>query len=312
MATYSLLDHFNSFFKNLNPSLTFENQAATEYSAIKSLLENPYGLASELSPKCFLQGSYKQETAIHTINDVDIVALCNLTFPGSGNGEKWSRDKIFDTVSAPLLANSRYRYKIRCSPTSMCIKVDLGIKVEILPVVYSADSNGNFSKEPFYLFRPQNGGWEHGYARYHQWYLTNKNGDSKTAGRFIPTIKIFKHINRLFNINSISFHVECLLYSLSDQLYSGSWPDIIAGISSHIRSYTADAWYKSKLLTPCGERGIFTATEWDYDNWCQFHALISKIGEVASGVISTTSESTASRGWATMLGSKYFPERISS
>ncbi len=81
MAHHSLSAHFNSFFKRLNPSLTFEQQAAREHKTITNLIENPYSLASELSPHCFLQGSYKQDTAIYTINDVDIVTLCKLWHP---------------------------------------------------------------------------------------------------------------------------------------------------------------------------------------------------------------------------------------
>ena len=167
MAYNAYSDNFRAFFRRLNPSPGFEETAASEYSSVKALIESRTGLARDLSPTCFLQGSYRQQTAIHTINDVDIVALFCLWQPGSGSGSSWSRDEIFATIAAPLLNDGRYRGKVRYADDSMCIKVDLEIRLEILPVVFKQGTN-NSNVEPFRLFRPESGDWEDGYARYHQ------------------------------------------------------------------------------------------------------------------------------------------------
>ena len=101
MAAHALSDHFAYFFSRLNPSPTFEAQASSQYTTIKALIEDANGAARELSPQCFLQGSYRQATAIHTINDVDIVVLCQLWQPpsgGAGAGRGWSRDDIFNNI----------------------------------------------------------------------------------------------------------------------------------------------------------------------------------------------------------------------
>ena len=82
MAYFALSENFGAFFNRLNPSSTFEKRAASEHATITGLIEDRKGLAASLSPRCFLQGSYKQNTAIYTINDVDIVALCALWQPG--------------------------------------------------------------------------------------------------------------------------------------------------------------------------------------------------------------------------------------
>src|SRR5436309_14170072 len=107
MAVHSLSEHFNYFFKRINPSPTFERVAVSEHKSIVALIEDPGGPARELSPSCFLQGSYKQDTAIYTINDVDIVALCQLWWPGSGSGEGWSRDRIFNAIAAAIARDAR-------------------------------------------------------------------------------------------------------------------------------------------------------------------------------------------------------------
>src|SRR5258708_3543461 len=113
MAQHYLSDHFAKFFDNINPSQSFETIASSQYNNIKTLLEDTNGLARVLSPLCFLQGSYRHQTAIHTINDVDIVVLCrSLYFPGNNGYGVWTRDQIFDTIAAPLRANHLYKDKI--------------------------------------------------------------------------------------------------------------------------------------------------------------------------------------------------------
>jgi hypothetical protein len=211
MAMHHLARHFRYFFSRLNPSPSFEQVASREYNTIKGLIESRSGPAAELSPMCFLQGSYRQQTAIYTINDVDIVVLCELWQPGfaGGFGRTYGRDAIFDIIAAPLLADGRYRQKVRYGPTSMCIKVDLGIKIEILPVVYKG-GNSDPQVEPFRLYRPENQQWEDGYARYHQAHLSRKNAALRTGGNFIPAIKVLKHLRSRFALDAVSFHLECL------------------------------------------------------------------------------------------------------
>src|SRR3972149_5236276 len=116
MAVFELSNHFDSFFRRLNPGASFEATASSEYNSIKGLIEDRNGLAKELRPRCFLQGSYKQDTAIYTINDVDVVALCEELSQGegpSGGGQTYNRDNIFRIIAAPLLNDRRYRDKVR-------------------------------------------------------------------------------------------------------------------------------------------------------------------------------------------------------
>jgi hypothetical protein len=112
MPVHALGKHFDYFFGRLNPGSSNEEPAASEHQSIIRLIEDASGLAAELSPKCFLQGSYRRQTAIYTINDIDIVALCNLR-PPLWKKQRWKRDELFDTIAAPLRANPRYKDKVR-------------------------------------------------------------------------------------------------------------------------------------------------------------------------------------------------------
>ncbi len=133
MAVHAFTQQFNAFFGRLNPSASFTSQAASEHATVTSLLTRTDGPASTLAPRCFLQGSYKQQTAIYTINDVDIVVLCRAK-QGIGaylldSLARSLRDEIFATLGSTLESDSRYRGKVRYGANSMCIKVDLGIRV---------------------------------------------------------------------------------------------------------------------------------------------------------------------------------------
>jgi len=315
MAHHTLSANFSYFFSRINPSDSFQKTALREHQTITSLIEASYGLASELSPKCFLQGSYKQETAIYTINDVDIVVLCcalnNPIVPGSlGSlyGKNWTRDMIFNTIAAPLLNDGRYRDKVKYHNGSMCIKVDLGIKIEILPVVFKT-GNSDPSTEPFRLYRPETQQWEDGYARYHQTWLTLKN--QSASGNFIPSIKVLKHLRSRLGLQAVSFHIECLLFRLPDQIFSGSPADYIMNVLSAIASIPAENWYHMTIKTPCDDRDIFTTSEWDYPGWENIHKNVVTWSTVALLANQEANRNKAIEYWQLLLGNDFFPYQVS-
>ncbi|HEV8483288.1 MAG TPA: hypothetical protein VGV87_07020 [Blastocatellia bacterium] len=312
MAIFNLSEHFQSFFKRLNPGPSFEGQASSQYNTIKGLIEDRLGLARELAPACFLQGSYKQQTAIDTINDVDIVALCRLWQPGGGgSGRSYGRDEIFRIIASPLLNDGRYKSKIRFDGGSMCIKVDLGIKVEILPVVYKS-GNDDQSKEPFRLYRPEKALWEDGYARYHQQWLTWKNRADKTVGNFIPAIKVLKHLRSYCGLDGVSFHIECLLFSLPDSVFLGAPADWIERVLSHIAGTPAATWYSRILPTPCSDgRDIFSDSEWKRSSWETFHRAVAVWASGAGNANRSSQRDYAIKFWQIVLGDEYFPARAS-
>lgn len=304
MASFPLTNHFNVFFGKLNPSVRFEREAAKEHHDIRALIEATGGPASVLSPVCFLQGSYKQQTAIYSINDVDIVVLCNLRSPGNGTGRSWSRDEIFQTIAAPLLQSTKYMDKVEYNSGSMCIKVNLPIKVEILPVVYKAGNN-DANKEPFRLFRPEKRIWEDGYARQHQQLLSEKN--KRTDGNFIPMIKVMKHLRDQFNLDAVSFHIECLMYAIGDSAYNGGPADYIPKTLRGIASVTAEEIFSRAIMTPCRERLLFSPEEWSLESWKVFHNAVCVWSDTADAFDRMDTQANAVKLWRILLGDEFYP-----
>jgi hypothetical protein len=312
MAIHALSKHFQTFFNRLNPSPSFDQTASSQHSSIRQLIEDRNGAAAELAPITFLQGSYRQQTAIYSINDIDIVALCNLTYPGTPGlfTKTYNRDEIFRLIAAPLIADGRYQSKIQYGPQSMCVKVDLGIKIEILPVVFKV-GNSDPKQEPFVLHRPETGRWEDGFARLHQASLSTKNASDRAQGNFIPAIKVIKHLRSRFGLNAVSFHIECLLYSLPDQVFFGGPADYLSAVLCAIAARSAADWYQSQCIAPCRDRDIFTPGEWIAKDWWEFHDMMSKASAVAQRAVTTGSQSKAIEAWQAILGPDLFPITVS-
>jgi hypothetical protein len=302
MVVHALSDHFERFFTRLNPSPTFEQAAAREHTAITDLIESRRGPAGALEPTCFLQGSYRQDTAIYAINDVDIVA-------GSGP-PYWTRARIFDTIAASIRTSPRYADKVRYGPGSMVIHIDLPIKLEVLPVVFKA-GNRNPQVEPFVLFRPERGQWEEGYAREHQRLLTLKNSALLAGGNFNPMIKVLKHLRSHWGNDAVSFHLECLLYSLSPLIFIGGPANYITNVLTAIALTPADTSYRQPMMTPCGDRDIFTPQEWTYESWLAFYAAVHKWLTAAAYATGAQNRTDATKAWRLLLGDNFFPATVS-
>ena len=302
MATWALTENFRTFFGRLNPAPTWVSRAASQYAGITSTLEN----VGPLTPKLFLQGSYRRDTAIHTINDVDIVAICALEYPGSGapGGRTWSRDEIFEALAAPLRANAAYAGKVRYGAASLCIKLDLGIQVEILPAVFKK-GNSDPAREPFYIYRPEQRAWVEAFARVHQEALTTMN--KRVAGNFIPAIKVFKHLNKKWNLGAVSFHIECLLHAFPDASFSGGTADYTAQILNTMASHEAGVWPGFGIKTPAGDRLLFSDSEWNTTSWATGHAAMKELARAAWEAKTTADWPRAVQLWRWMLGEGFFP-----
>lgn len=312
MAIHNLDRNFRRFFSNINPSSTYEATASSEQNNVARLLESADGPGAVIGPKCFLQGSYKQDTAIHTINDLDVVALCALEQPGGeGQERRYSRDEIFKLLAGSLTRDHRYRNKIRYGAQSLCIKIDLDIRVEILPAVKKAGVT-SFDYEPFRIYRPELGQWVDAYARYHQELLTDKN---KRAGNFKPLIKVFKHLRDLSeDVNredAVSFHIECLLYCVPDSVFSGSIPDVIENVLSSIAGFTPTQAQSSGITSPRGDKLIFSEDEWSDAAYSAFHGYVSEWWALAHKANCKQDWDDAVDTWKELLGYTYFPRDVS-
>lgn len=311
-AKHKLTKQFRAFFKRVNPSQTYEDAAASAHNSIRSLIENTEGPAADLRIRSFLQGSYRRETAIHTINDVDVVALCSLSYKPSAN--RATRDQIFHTISEAVASDQKYADKIRYGPDSMCVKILLaGVKVEVLPALRVAGKP--YQYEPFRIFQPDDPGpdsqrWRLTFARHHQKRCSTKN--SQCDGRFIPIIKCFKHLRsidpQLADGDAVSFHLECLLYAVRDAVYDGSAAEYIESVLEAVAAFTPDKAQSSGVKSPCGDKTLFHSPEWSRSSYDRFHQAAQQWHALARSANQQDDEDGAIEEWQDLLGKDYFPK----
>lgn len=316
---------FRHFFGRLNPSPTLTSQASSQYAGIKAALEGATELATDYRVTCFQHGSYGRDTATDNINDLDIVALCrgleapnpaavpNLLAPP---GRQWFRGDIF-TAFETALRQTRYRTALVPSkPTSLCVKLNLGIKVEILPAIM-APGVTDPSHEPFYIWRPEQNRWVPTYARHHQQWLSAANAapafaNRNTAdGRLIPMIKVMKRLRDNIGASAVSFHIETLLTKVPAAMYRGSPPTYISNILEFLANLNANVW-NSQCLTPCGDRDIFHPNEWSLGSWQAFHEHIKLWASLATFAATERDERSSVQIWQSLLGNTYFPMEVAA
>ena len=137
--------------------------------------------------------------------------------------------------------------------------------------------------------------------------MSQKNQAERTGGRFIPAIKVLKHLRSQSELDAVSFHIECLLFSLPDAVFSGGPADYINAILNYLAAKSASTWYQQQVMTPCGERNIFTASEWGAGSWANFHEHIRQWVQASQAAVMASIEPKAIEAWQLLLGDDFFP-----
>lgn len=125
-------------------------------------------------------------------------------------------------------------------------------------------------------------------------------------------VKVLKHLRSRNNIPTVSFFIECLLYSLPEYPFWGSPATYIRDVLEHLASRSAGDWYLAGLQTPCGDRNIFSASEWSFENWNIFHQFVQVWAKFARLTSDAPTKQFAIQMWQELLGSGFFPATVSS
>lgn len=161
----------------------------------------------------FLQGSYKNDTAISDINDVDIVAIRNMTYSGSHSlitaehSIPW--EQIFSELEQKLSSQSVYVWEIERG--DKCIKLRGSFDADIVPAVKIDHDHLN---DPICVFSFRSRQEKLNHPRIHYYNGVAKN--RLTEGRYKPMVRMFKNWARNHfydgNVTISSFKIEALVY----------------------------------------------------------------------------------------------------
>jgi hypothetical protein len=266
--------------------------AATTVAAAKSLQESIRDVLGS-DYETFLQGSYKNDTGIPDLNDVDIVALRKSTTSGVFSGVvpiyliSW--EQIFREVQTALEASNHYRGKTELG--DKCIKVNTNFKADVIPAVRI----GDVATDPIAVYSFREGRERQNFPRNH--YANNVSKQARTAGAYKATVRMFKRWARNWfpwTDTAPSFYVECLIHSMPDDNFS---PDPAASfllVGDHI----ANQLHRySVIMSVAGDKDILTSAEWEPDKFEAFQAQLTLSVNLVARAFNATSSAHASHYW---------------
>jgi hypothetical protein len=269
------------------PSSTTTSSIASFQTAIRDALGSDY--------ETFLQGSYKNDTAIRDINDVDIVALRKLTVSTVFSEERYSTsttwDEIFSEVERRINAVPRFRGKTRRG--DKCVEVNENWEADVVPAVRIR----TYDQDPIaiYSFREQSE--RQNWPRVHY-----NNGVAKHRS----TMQTFKPIVRMFKSWSAnhwptqdiapSFYVECLISNVPDDRFSrdlayafftvGYW------IEQNVRPESPPiVWSVAR------DKDILVEKEWSLSKYSVFARQLAVSTTYVAGALQATTIAEATRLW---------------
>lgn len=206
------------------------------YESIQKALADHRWPAAMASPRVYLQGSYRNHTNIAGDSDVDVVVETSRVFYSNlTEAQKrlrgmtpaqftWQQFKV--EVSAALAA--RYsRGKVR--EGNKCIHVGGAgdrLNADVVPCCeYRAYGNG-YAKG--IMFRTRSGIEVVNYPELH--YDNGTRKSARCSQNYKRMVRVFKNARNAARSDFPSYFLECLLYNVSDQQYSGSHAGMFRGI----------------------------------------------------------------------------------
>jgi hypothetical protein len=237
----------------------------------KSIHENVRALLGDADYATLLQGSYKNDTSLWYMNDVDLVAvsrgLVSRTFnrtATSGSSVSWA--EIFTRVERKLQSDSRYAGKWQRK--DKCIQLNTGVTIDIVPAVYVTSAES----DPVVIYSFREGVERQNWPRSH--YYAGADKSRRTNGAFKQTVRLFKAWRRAITTDSKiapSFYVECLLHVVPDGCFSSVGADAFVSVGRVIVDWNYSA---QPVLRPGGAASIFTGTEWSAPQFKSFQMLL--------------------------------------
>jgi hypothetical protein len=267
-------------------------RSATRMSQVKRLHENVrYALENwdEKKFDTFLQGSYRNGTAIADINDVDIVAQYKPWYrPIAHEDWTWLLAHVAQILTRTTLIQA---------PVSLgdkCVKLGGSPKADIVPSIGRSPYS---SSDPVYIH------WRRAYediANYPRVHYDNgvkKQGATDDA--YKPTVRLFKRwAGQYANLVAPSFYIECAVYSVPDDKFDSYLPLSFASVGVKLLEYTRS----TVINSVAGDKDILVANEWRPEQFEDFPRRLSADLKHVLAAMRSTSEADANYEWRLAFG----------
>lgn len=244
---------------------------------------------SSFSYETFLQGSYRNDTAIVDINDVDIVALRKYSSaPQSHDDWLWDFNQIVKTL------RGSWRVSGTVKRGDKCVKVEsTRVKADVVPSLNS----GDWKKDPTLIYSIRECSDRMNYPRRH--YRNGVKKQEATNDNYKATVRLFKRWIRQYpSLFAPSFYIESAVHSVSDVWFDSYLPRSFKDVARRICQYPT-----SKVLyTVAGDKDILVSSEWPPSDFVKFQKELRTDSDLVSSAMSATTVSEANRLWKLAFG----------
>jgi hypothetical protein len=273
-----LIDRYSA-----GPSESKVSQVANLQTTIRDVLGDDYDT--------FLQGSYRNGTAIADINDVDIVARRRMTNAPLSPAQ-W--ENLFNTIASKL--GSSYRVSGTVSIGDKCVKLNgMALNADIVPAV----AIGDFEKDPIAIWSRRKEKDRPNYPRTH--YNNGVSQHKATYQAFKPTVRLFKRWARQysgFDKIAPSFYIECAVHAVSTSKFSAYLPLSFAEVALEICRWTRHTVIKSVA----GDKDILVGDEWHPDKFEAFQTTLKPDLQRVVKAMQASTTQEANRLWKLAFG----------
>jgi hypothetical protein len=265
------------------PSSTKVTQVANLQTTIRSVLDYAYD--------SFLQGSYRNDTAIADINDVDIVARRKgVTSPLSAS--TW--EQYFETIASALRSSPVITGTV--SIGDKCVKLATStLKADIVPAV----AIGGLQSDPVSIWSRRRRSGIPNYPRTH--YEEGVKKQSATDQSYKATTRLFKRWVRQYGEGTDmapSFYIECAVHAAASDRFHSYLPRSFFRVGSTIASWTRHSVIKSVA----GDKDILTSAEWRPEKFEAFKVKLIRDLSIVHGALTAKTTEDALKSWKSAFG----------
>ncbi|MGB8295729.1 MAG: nucleotidyltransferase [Polyangia bacterium] len=269
--------------------------AESTVSRAISLHQNVRDLLGQGPHETLLQGSYKNDTALAEMHDVDVLAIRNdITRSRLPLFRSINWAAIFEEIEKRLEGDSRYAGKWKRN--DKCITLETGVHVDIVPAVGAKDP----ARDPIIIHSFSANSEKENWPRCH--YENGAAKNTRCGANFKPTVRLFKRWVRChFWPTKVapSYYVECLLHSLPDACFSGDLAQNFLAIGKTILGrHDVDGGYSlTKLPRLDGGGDLFTPDEWSRKLFVVFLARLRESIQYGASAVSQGYADRAKAAW---------------
>jgi hypothetical protein len=282
--TYRISDSLIARY-SAGPSVSRTKQVAALQTAIRDALDS----GADNKFDTFLQGSYRNNTAIADINDVDILALYD-PWQAPATASAWQ--SLFDFVTEILRRDKNVQGTV--TQGDKCVKLAGPINADIVPSISRTPYS---STDPVIIYSRSKNLEIENYPRVH--YQNGVSKQAATKDTYKATVRLFKRWVRQFSDSTApSFYVECAVHSVVSSKFNSYLPLSFAMVGAELLTYSRSTVIKSVA----DDKDVLVPSEWSPSDFESFQRRLRPDIDRTLRAMQATSASEANALWRIVFG----------